>query len=173
MKKCSKCKTEKSADTDNFYQELRHSDRLSSWCISCVSTNNRLRYKNGGKIKSQLYKQDNASKIKMWRKSASLEVHTKYLQSKRIAKDRNLSFGLTEIEYARLAIEPCHYCSLPFTSTGSGLDRLDNSIGYTSANVVSCCPLCNQARSNKFTPIEMKKIGETIKLVLSSRMRVN
>ena len=30
----------------------------------------------------------------------------------------------------------------------NGIDRIDNNIGYESKNVVSCCKICNYAKSN-------------------------
>lgn len=31
----------------------------------------------------------------------------------------------------------------------SGIDRVDNSIGYTEGNVVPCCITCNKAKSKQ------------------------
>ena len=34
------------------------------------------------------------------------------------------------------------------TYTYSGIDRVDSNIGYEINNVVSCCNICNRAKSN-------------------------
>jgi hypothetical protein len=33
--------------------------------------------------------------------------------------------------------------------TYNGVDRIDNSIGYTKENCVPCCTICNWAKSNR------------------------
>lgn len=62
-------------------------------------------------------------------------------------------------------LSKCNYCGHP----SDGLDRLDNSIGHTMDNCVPCCNDCNVARSDHFTPEEMKIIGEAIKVVKDAR----
>ena len=64
----------------------------------------------------------------------------------------------------------CSYCKrklLP--SAGGGLDRLDNSRGYTKDNVVPCCGICNIARGDNFSVEEMKILGATIAEILDKR----
>ena len=75
------------------------------------------------------------------------------------AKERNLSFSLTKKECLDLLCSDCHYCGsepsrsvvaigriLP--SLVSGIDRKDCSVGYVAENVVSCCSICNRAKSD-------------------------
>ncbi len=41
--------------------------------------------------------------------------------------------------------QDCAYCGVgpgPF----NGIDRTDNSLGYFTANVISCCATCNNAK---------------------------
>lgn len=73
------------------------------------------------------------------------------------AKTNNHVCTLTLEEYtAIIASDICHYCQFPTNvSTGSALDRIDNSIGYTKENVVLCCRACNVAKSDYFTYEEM------------------
>lgn len=75
------------------------------------------------------------------------------------ARHRGLDWQITFEEWKILSKLPCHYCGLPPSNhikggygrnggyTYSGLDRVDNGVGYVSANVVPCCKLCNQAKS--------------------------
>jgi hypothetical protein len=76
---------------------------------------------------------------------------------KRGARDRNLSFELSATTFRVLTKENCHYCGSPpvkdkYTDKGSipyvysGIDRIDNSLGYVNGNVVSCCERCNRAK---------------------------
>ncbi len=76
---------------------------------------------------------------------------------KRNAIKRRLDFSLNEHELRDLFQGRCFYCgtsasqtmnsrNLKSTYTYSGIDRKDNSLGYVSGNVVSCCMQCNFAK---------------------------
>ena len=75
------------------------------------------------------------------------------------ARDRNYCWNLTDDEFFSLCKFPCFYCddlprniSKSIYGTGdfiyNGVDRKDNSLGYTKENTVSCCRICNRAKSN-------------------------
>lgn len=57
------------------------------------------------------------------------------------AKKRNLNFNLTIEQFKEFENIPCFYCGEQTDFVG--LDRVNNSKGYTSKNVVSCCKRCN------------------------------
>ena len=66
--------------------------------------------------------------------------------------------SLTPREYAELTRGKCFYCGrAPFNPTKwqcdvvlyNGVDRIDNHIGYTRENVVTCCKDCNQMKSQR------------------------
>ncbi len=82
---------------------------------------------------------------------------------KRKARRRDHPWELTETEFDLLTQSLCHYCGAspaphpPYyqkktTNVGdflyNGIDRKDNSNGYTSNNVVPCCHTCNFAKRN-------------------------
>ena len=79
------------------------------------------------------------------------------------AENRGFSWELTREQFEKFLNGDCYYCGLPPTaeykshrqSNGSykynGLDRVDNSKGYTLDNVVSCCGTCNRAKNS--TPV--------------------
>ena len=52
-----------------------------------------------------------------------------------------------------MMMEPCAYCEV---ENGHGLDRLDNALGHSKDNVVSCCEKCNFILGD--LPIEAKKL---------------
>ncbi len=72
----------------------------------------------------------------------------------------------------------CHYCGIledEFYQIWSGpfygafkrgrrleIDRKVNSIVYDIKNCVLACPICNMAKSDKFSFDEFKKVGEVI-----------
>jgi len=69
------------------------------------------------------------------------------------ATNRGLEFSLTKEFFTLLTTLPCHYCKTPPKNlfknyTYSGVDRKDNSLGYTENNVVPCCTICNRAKNN-------------------------
>lgn len=86
------------------------------------------------------------------------------------AKRRNKKWELTKEQYETLILGPCFYCGLPNdTQAGVGLDRLDNDRWYSLDNVVSCCIDCNYVRGKRFTPDEMKIIGQAVRVVKLKR----
>lgn len=80
------------------------------------------------------------------------------LHYKSSARRRDLEFRLTDGEMLTLLTGACHYCGGPpsrdvnvkarhgsyGTFICNGIDRKDNSKGYTLDNRVSCCWLCNR-----------------------------
>lgn len=75
------------------------------------------------------------------------------------AKQIGLSFDLDHHQVKQLIVSDCFYCgTAPYrawsivTKSGSitlkcnGIDRVNNELGYTNENVVSCCPRCNYAK---------------------------
>lgn len=80
---------------------------------------------------------------------------------KRNAKNRSYEFNLTSEQFRLFTKSNCFYCERPPSnimknsrkSNGSyiynGIDRLDNSKGYTLENCVAACDICNFAKSDK------------------------
>ncbi len=77
------------------------------------------------------------------------------------ATERNLTWDLSEACVRHLLSSSCHYCKSapnsrvyrPHRKHGdffeySGIDRLDNRVGYYVSNVVACCKICNRMKSN-------------------------
>ncbi len=77
------------------------------------------------------------------------------------AKKRGHVFELSVEDFTEITSQDCHYCGAeprprPLSQTENyngayslnGLDRLDNSQGYTLANVVACCRQCNWAKGS-------------------------
>lgn len=57
------------------------------------------------------------------------------------------SFELTKTYIASLIVKGCQYCGETELSK-TGLDRIDNSIGYIESNVNPCCITCNLIRKD-------------------------
>lgn len=87
------------------------------------------------------------------------------------ARKRNLEMSIGLDEYVKLIENGCHYCeSNILKETGCGLDRIDNSKGYTLNNIVPCCGKCNQIRNVHLTKDEMEV---AMKAVLKYRGELN
>lgn len=94
------------------------------------------------------------------------EVTAIILGYQRHALDRGFDFLLTRADVNELIRKPCYYCGLPPSNKKttkntilpflySGIDRIDSLKDYTRDNVVPCCKICNNAKSN-LTTIEFK-----------------
>ncbi len=85
--------------------------------------------------------------------------NTLYAAYQRRAKYKQWEFGITGEEFKTLVTSECYYCgAVPAqvykvrSNHGgefiyNGIDRLDNSLGYISGNVVPACGFCNCAKS--------------------------
>ena len=77
---------------------------------------------------------------------------------KHSAKKRSIPFMLKEDVFREFLFGNCAYCGSPPSQTWkdrhreegdvihNGVDRIDNTKGYTPENCVSCCKTCNQAK---------------------------
>ena len=60
---------------------------------------------------------------------------------KRNSKPRNLTWNFSEEEVRNLVTSPCTYCGE--RADWVGIDRVNNDLGYSADNCVSCCRWCN------------------------------
>ena len=67
-----------------------------------------------------------------------------YLQYKKGAYKRKLSFSITPEEFEKLTLSLCHYCGSIIER--NGIDRKDNSVGYDLSNCLPCCWQCNRSK---------------------------
>jgi len=75
------------------------------------------------------------------------------------SRQRKFDFSLSKEVFAQLMDEPCYYCGgkpvNTFIQHGrqlrpyQGIDRKDNSKGYTPENCVPCCIVCNKMKKAK------------------------
>ena len=64
------------------------------------------------------------------------------------APRRGLEWAIDRKQFEEIATLPCFYCGA-VPKVYHGLDRVDNNIGYTTENVVSCCKYCNTAKLDR------------------------
>lgn len=60
------------------------------------------------------------------------------------AKHRGIAFELSFDQFMSFWQKDCYYCGREIETIG--IDRIDNSLGYSLGNVVSCCGPCNYAK---------------------------
>ena len=87
---------------------------------------------------------------------SEIRVNRIFYDYRKRAKQKNMDITLTKEQFKTLMDSDCHYCggepsnslvqheeSLPVYQ---GIDRKDNSEGYTPDNVVPCCIVCNKMK---------------------------
>lgn len=81
-------------------------------------------------------------------------MHSAFSHYRYGAKERGFSFELTEDQFCFITQQNCFYCNDPPSNYSnakachggymySGIDRVDNTKGYTLDNCVACCKRCN------------------------------
>mgnify|MGYP001557960139 CR=1 FL=1 len=83
------------------------------------------------------------------------------------AKARNLEFNLPRDLFNDLVTDNCFYCHVA-PDPVHGLDRVNNNLGYTSNNVVTCCSWCNfskRARSRAEFESWACRIADSVRMV--------
>lgn len=133
-----KCK----CDCGNFCYKTAH-DLLNTGTHECP----------GCSVRTKRFKQILPENGAAWNQAYTTVRHN--------AKVRDYSFELTMEQFQALCKKPCYYCgadpSMPMFSGRdkskpvafrNGVDRFDNTKGYTVDNCVPCCFSCNQMKSS-------------------------
>jgi hypothetical protein len=129
MKKtCIKCN--KIKPLTEFYKDRCRPDGYRGECKSC-------RY---------IYESSPKNKQRKRERERRLQATPKYrLKKYKVgAKARKIDWGLTEGEFMSFWQRPCRYCNSPIETIG--LDRIDNTEGYSLPNVIPCCTVCNKMK---------------------------
>ena len=86
-------------------------------------------------------------------------MHNIIAQYKARAKRKGYEYKLTEKQFKKITQKDCHYCGAKPNNIANikdyngkyiynGLDRINNTKGYIIDNVVPCCKMCNDKKSN-------------------------
>ena len=144
-------KEQRKIDHDNWVEKNKervkeyHHKYNTSWYLKnkgAVDEKNKLYSKTHRKemVKNvQKYVSNNKEKVKEYQKGFEQSVSGKFRQLMWRAKH----FSGTPITLDRFAVlitQPCIYCG---DNGKVGIDRVDNSQGYTLENSASCCKICN------------------------------
>lgn len=88
----------------------------------------------------QKYVRNNKEKVNDYQKRFGQTIEGKYRLIKHRHKQRWNNGLFTIEEFEQISLMPCNYCG---GGTKKGIDRMDNKIGYTKKNSMSCCKICN------------------------------
>lgn len=69
-------------------------------------------------------------------------IKLKYRTYKFNAKRRGFTFDVTLDQMRDFLKSKCIYCE----DAATGIDRVDNSLGYIDGNMVACCSICNHMK---------------------------
>ena len=124
MKKCTKCKLQKSYDM--FYKKKQSKDGYDFWCKDCWRTKENSRNKSSKRYleKNEYFTGSDLNKLLM--------------NARKRANIKGLDYELTPFNVSPLLIE---FCKTQYHSWSSGhpfkpsIDRIDSSKGYTLDNV--------------------------------------
>lgn len=71
----------------------------------------------------------------------NLSLKVQFQRLNATAKERGYGVAMTLEDFSNIVASPCAYCGEK--ALRRGIDRIDNSIGYTKENAASCCKICN------------------------------
>lgn len=120
-----------------------------------------LRSKEKIKARVRKWQLENKDYVAAKNKKRSRSIKGRFSELTRRAKRYDISCTIPFIKYEEIIEhKSCHYCAEALPEAGSGLDRKDNTIGYTIENVVPCCTRCNKMKNSYLTYNEMVVIWE-------------
>ena len=136
----------------------------AAWLCECICGNKKIVASNGlrnGTKSCGCSRKTGPGSRSIYRSKyepGSSAKNTTFRRYKNAADDRNLSWELSKAEFFAIIAMDCAYCgqvpnrvvkvSRNGSFTRNGVDRKDNKIGYTLANVVPCCSYCNHAKKD-------------------------
>lgn len=94
-------------------------------------------------IRQRQWRTNNPEKCKQNNETKKANKTAKVNTYKYSANTRNIQWDLTDENALKLIIMPCYYCGEIDSYGLTGIDRLNNNLGYTNENAVSCCEICN------------------------------
>lgn len=172
LKKCSKCSEYKPADKKNFYVDRSRKDGLTCQCKICVCNtqltstvykeyqekyrtehkdiwkkyekNRSQKSKDKKRVYNKWYYAEHRDVILKRNARYSQTLHGKFTEYKSRAQKAGMAFELTLEQFQMFWKKHCTYCGSVINTIG--LDRINNSIGYTIDNCVPCCSICNNQK---------------------------
>lgn len=167
------------AHTKKFTSKYRKNNTRSFWLCECLCNNQvtvvSYNLSSGTTQSCGCRQKETLKQIKEIRlithpgRSAKLN---KFVMYKSAAKTRKIDFKLTELEFYNIVEQACFYCDLPPSNISkrsddvyyySGIDRVDNNLGYIITNCVPCCKECNKIKNDSTLSVFLSRIEAIIK----------
>ena len=131
VKYCKICNTTKSSEKFSF--NAARMDGLHEYCKDC-----------------------DKNRSKKW---LMAHVHRRYKSYVNAAKNKDRQFSLSIEDFTILQSKECFYCgTISSEECVNGIDRINNKIGYTLENCVSCCSMCNYMKRGFDVELFLKQI---------------
>jgi len=115
---------------------MRNIENWRKWCIE-----------NKEKLRKQKTTWANSANgkasAKRWRDKSPKALYSLYIHS---AERRGILFDISLDVFTEHINKDCYYCGQSAIPKRNGIDRIDNSKGYVSDNIVPCCFRCNQLK---------------------------
>jgi hypothetical protein len=128
--KCHKCRASMNESIANELKVYRSTQEL---CLKC-----RTHHKTNKDFCEDCYKDITFSYD--FGKRKMVDVWRDFCKD---AATRDYPVTITYDEFVELVIQPCFYCGIFYESKYNGIDRYDNTHGYTKDNTRPCCSVCN------------------------------
>jgi hypothetical protein len=158
IKICTVCNKHQNID-----QYVGEKGNTTKTCCTCrlkykMYDKNRNKEERNAKARIAEAKEERKQKKKEWTVNVrykSKQYH--YSIYKTHAHERNLCFELSMDEYLNIISKNCNYCNGINEVGFNGVDRKNNTIGYTIENSVSCCSICNFMKKTTHSDIFIQR----------------
>lgn len=140
----------------------KYSTDRQAWECECICK--KIVYRNSSDLQTTTHPSCGCQRLINHKLPDNLSLKRKvFLSYKSAAKKRDIEFDLSEKEFLSYLSGNCNWCGVgPSNKTSTrtrpgrrvydlvynGIDRIDNSKGYSLENCVSCCKLCNKSKSS-------------------------
>lgn len=145
LKFCYVCRIEK--ESSFFYKNRNAKSGLSANCKDCYN---------------KLYANRSPNRKDVAKKFRST-LKGQYKKARDTAAASNREFTITFEQFSSIRQHNCYYCGDVLPTSGSGLDRKNNNVGYILYNVVACCTDCNKTKGDRLSFKEMEAVGKLLK----------
>jgi hypothetical protein len=95
------------------------------------------------RAKNPVWAQRESLAARAWQKANPIRNAMNNYKGTAVRKGRE--YALTDDQFIALVLADCTYCHAS-PNPINGIDRVDNTLGYTEGNVVTACRQCNVAK---------------------------
>ena len=158
------------------FSEVRHEN--AHWLCKCDCGKTTI--VSGGALRNGATRSCNCLRIELMKKNLSLPenegaLRALYRARKHDAKRRGYAFDLSVPEFDKIIHGACVYCgtspkqifrisSKPGVAyVYNGIDRVDNLKGYSVANSVPCCGVCNTMKGRLSSDVFLSQVTKIFK----------